>query len=184
MEKISLLLIRALSEQDGFMTTKEIAAKVGVSTKTVRRYVEKINQSQSLYGCVIQGKKGSGLFLQIINHELFQRSLENTPQEDFVTQIIEYFVQEDEYIKSELLCERLFISQSKLSQELKKLRRILSHYNLSIQTKPYYGMKLINEGEKDGKNKLIVDQGSFRARRVYDNQRDRCKSRCQYENSS
>ncbi len=85
MEKISLLLIRALSEQDGFMTTKEIAAKVGVSTKTVRRYVEKINQSQSLYGCVIQGKKGSGLFLQIINHELFQRSLENTPQEDFVT---------------------------------------------------------------------------------------------------
>ena len=84
MEKISLLLIRALSEQDGFMTTKEIAAKVGVSTKTVRRYVEKINQSQSLYGCVIQGKKGSGLFLQIINHELFQRSLENTPQEDFV----------------------------------------------------------------------------------------------------
>lgn len=142
MEKISLLLIRALSEQDGFMTTKEIAAKVGVSTKTVRRYVEKINQSQSLYGCVIQGKKGSGLFLQIINHELFQRSLENTPQEDFVTQIIEYFVQEDEYIKSELLCERLFISQSKLSQELKKLRRILSHYNLSIQTKPYYGMKL------------------------------------------
>ncbi len=136
MEKISLLLIRALSEQDGFMTTKEIAAKVGVSTKTVRRYVEKINQSQSLYGCVIQGKKGSGLFLQIINHELFQRSLENTPQEDFVTQIIEYFVQEDEYIKSELLCERLFISQSKLSQELKKLRRILSHYNLSIQTKP------------------------------------------------
>lgn len=45
MEKISLLLIRALSEQDGFMTTKEIAAKVGVSTKTVRRYVEKINQS-------------------------------------------------------------------------------------------------------------------------------------------
>ena len=60
-------------------------------------------KSQSLYGCVIQGKKGSGLFLQIINHELFQRSLENTPQEDFVTQIIEYFVQEDEYIKSEII---------------------------------------------------------------------------------
>ena len=134
-KKISLLLIRALSEQDGFMTTKEIAAKVGVSTKTVRRYVEKINQSQSLYGCVIQGKKGSGLFLQIINHELFQRSLENTPQEDFVTQIIEYFVQEDEYIKSELLCERLFISQKQVISRTQKLRRILSHYNLSIQTK-------------------------------------------------
>ncbi|WP_434127399.1 helix-turn-helix domain-containing protein, partial [Enterococcus faecium] len=83
------------------------------------------------------------LYLQITNEEAFQRRKEQASHnDDFVSRIIEFFIQEETYIKSEMLCERLFISQSKLSQELKKLRRILSHYQLSIQTKPYYGMKL------------------------------------------
>ena len=119
MEKISLLLIRALSEQDGFMTTKEIAAKVGCQYENSSKICGENQSSQSLLWLCDSREERKWLVFTIINHELFQRSLENTPQEDFVTQIIEYFVQEDEYIKSELLCERLFISQSKLSQELK-----------------------------------------------------------------
>ncbi len=143
MEKLSLLLLRTLSEHDGFMTSKAAAAELGVSRKTVRRYAEEINQHQERYGCMIQAKKGSGLYLQITNEEAFQRRKEQASHnDDFVSRIIEFFIQEETYIKSEMLCERLFISQSKLSQELKKLRRILSHYQLSIQTKPYYGMKL------------------------------------------
>lgn len=144
MEKLSIVLLRTLSEQSDIRTSKELADKLGISRKTVRKYIDEVNRKSDVYGCIVQVKKGSGLFLQITNEDLFQNTKElGSHNGDFVTQIIEYFIQEDGYIKSEWLCDHLFISQSKLSKELKKLRRILIHYELSIEVKPYYGMKII-----------------------------------------
>ncbi|MGM0123380.1 lichenan operon transcriptional antiterminator [Enterococcus sp. AZ194] len=143
MEKTSLSLIELLSESTTGMTSEMAAIQLGVSSKTVRRYVTELNQQKAENGCWIEIKKGRGLELQIINQEKFSRVKEQTNRkEDLLEQLTEFFLNQEDYVKAETICEQLFISQSKLSQELKELRRILGYYQLTLESKPYYGMKI------------------------------------------
>ncbi|KAF1298854.1 PRD domain protein [Enterococcus sp. JM4C] len=143
MEKTSLSLIELLSKSPAGLTSEMAAIQLGVSSKTIRRYVTELNQQREETGCWIEGKKGRGLSLQITNQEKFLKVQEQTRQkEDLLEQLIEFFIAQEDYVKAETICTHLFISQSKLSAELKNFRRILSYYQLTLEAKPYYGMKI------------------------------------------
>ena len=60
-------------------------------------------------------------------------------REDWVQK---YLIEEDKWIKSEYICEMLFISPSVLSQCLKTIRKSLAQYDLKLVQKPHYGMKV------------------------------------------
>ncbi|MGX7350341.1 hypothetical protein RU97_GL001327 [Enterococcus canis] len=143
MEKTTELLTLLL-EAEGIITSKQVALQLGVSAKTVRHYVALLQEEGAANGFQISSKKGQGLALQVTDatkfHQLRQRVAE--PVENLLDQLMEGFIQQEGYLRAEEVCEELFISQSKLSQLLKELRKILGYYDLTIVSKPHYGMKI------------------------------------------
>lgn len=60
------------------------------------------------------------------------------------------------YIKSMDLIEELYISESRLSKDLKIVRSIIEKYELELQSRPHYGLKLL--GNEQEKRRLIINE--------------------------
>lgn len=46
------------------------------------------------------------------------------------------------FVKSEILARKFNISQGTLSADLREVRRLLSHYDIYLESKPYYGLEV------------------------------------------
>lgn len=69
--------------------------------------------------------------------------------------IILTFIESDGYISTKDLSQKLKVSQSTVSKDLKKVRKILDKYNLRIIFRQRYGLKLI--GKEKNIRKLLVE---------------------------
>lgn len=68
--------------------------------------------------------------------------------------IQKYLIESNDWVKSETLCEMLFVSASVLSQNLKGIRKSLSKYDLKLVQKPHYGMRV--EGREFNKRLCLA----------------------------
>lgn len=96
--------------------------------------------------------------IHLIKNEL--RKLQHQLQFDssiFRTQFILFkLVNSKKWIKSTDLSQEMFISETRISQDLKIVRKLLKKYDLQLRSKPYYGIKLF--GSEADKRKLIVNE--------------------------
>ena len=64
------------------------------------------------------------------------------------------FIDCNNYLKIDDLCDELYLSRTQLKQSLKELREYLHDFDLTIATKAYYGMYL--EGDEINKRRAIA----------------------------
>ena len=62
-----------------------------------------------------------------------------TEREDWIEK---YLIETNGWVKLERLCELVYVSPSVLSQSLKSVRKSLKQYDLTLEQKPHYGMKI------------------------------------------
>lgn len=148
-ERLTNLL--SLLSQDEFQTADQLAEKMKVSTKTVRQFIKQLDQILLENGARILTKRGAGFQLQVDDFEQFQalfvggdQNLPNTSQER-TQYLLEYFLNHNDYVKAEELCDMLYVCKKTLAADLKKVEQILKEYELSLERKPYYGMKVIGD---------------------------------------
>ena len=145
--------IKILSSLDNerFITSEELATSLNVSSKTIRNEIRKINADLAKYKAYIEIKPKHGCKLVVNDHELFEQYLksisseeENIPNnaKERVFYILQLLLTNDDWIKVEDLCERLYVSQSSLSLNLKDVRNYLEEYNILLLSKPGYGLKI------------------------------------------
>lgn len=144
--------------KDGkFHTALEIAKKVNYSDKTCRTLIIELNQQIKAYNCKVESKRGYGYRL-VGNINLINLNKNNKiPKDKFdrYEYILRLLLNEDKYIKLEELSNKLFISTRCLSLDIKKIEKILLENNLSLERKPYYGIRIIGS-EKYKRNLLII----------------------------
>ena len=137
-----------LLSQDSFQTAEQLAAKMKLSTKTIRTLIKELDQILSENGAHIRMKRGEGYLLEVEDFERFQGmfagkggELPNTSQER-VSYLLEYFLNHSDYVKTEELCDVLYVCKKTLASDIKKVRQILKEYELTLEQKPYYGMRV------------------------------------------
>lgn len=152
-----------LTKDYDFHTSKEIADILNVSYKTIQKDICGLNDI--LVGAEIKSKRGAGYKFVIDNQEQFTNFLKNdwvkySFRKDFNSSVeyrlIYIFIRllfSDTYIKSADLAEELFISDSQFRLDLRKVREIFLKYDLTLTSKPYYGIKL--EGREFNKRICI-----------------------------
>ncbi|WP_270470215.1 BglG family transcription antiterminator [Catenibacterium mitsuokai] len=144
-------ILKYLKEVGEYVTSEQLSAICHVSTKTILKDIQSLNEDMKVTNNYIDVKPSYGLKLVINDIDAFSDfSASYRPFQDyFVFSVNEredwvqkYLIEEDKWIKSEYICEILFISPSVLSQCLKTIRKSLAQYDLKLVQKPHYGMKV------------------------------------------
>lgn len=144
-------ILKYLKEVGEYVTSEQLSAICHVSTKTILKDIQSLNEDMKVTDNYSDVKPSYGLKLVINDMDAFSDfSASYRPFQDyFVFSVNEredyvqkYLIEEDKWIKSEYICEMLFISPSVLSQCLKTIRKSLAQYDLKLVQKPHYGMKV------------------------------------------
>lgn len=156
MEKKRMIkIIRILSHANGSVSGPDLSEQLGITVRTLRNDLKDCKDELYEHGIEIISKHAIGYQLIIKDEEKYYNYLENMLKEDSQNQmlipiypedrihyLIRMFLTEDDYIKMEDICERIFVSRSTLSNDLKEVREKLEYFHLDLETKPFYGLKI------------------------------------------
>ena len=141
MNERNYTILKYLKENGEYVTSENLSALCNVSTKTILKDIKLINEDMKSTKNYIDVKTSQGLKLVINNVDEFinlcnsYRSLQDSfvfsvnEREDWIQK---YLIESNDWVKSETLCEMLFVSASVLSQNLKGIRKSLSKYDLKL----------------------------------------------------
>ena len=154
-------LTELISEKK-YRTADELAKELKVSNKTVRTDIKNLNDLLRKSGAEIVSKSGYGYILKIDDRKLFsaldlsnKRNVLPETSEERIQYIIEYLVNIKQYVKMEDLSRMLFTSPKTLAGDLKEVEKVLGSYNIKIERKPYYGIRI--KGEEFNLRLCIAD---------------------------
>ncbi len=137
-------IIKILSSADGFVTSNELAKKLGVTSRTIREDIKIINGTINIYGTQITPKKSKGyklffdsekqrnLLLNKIETERLMFDVNSVALEDRVRFIVQKLLCSTKSIKLELLGDELYVSDSTIKKDLKRVKEILKEYNITV----------------------------------------------------
>lgn len=141
----------------------DIAKEFGVSKRSIRNDIHDINDfltENHLENIEIKSDKivcydvnSLKQYLKIIRLQGFDDY--KLSKEERVQIIIEDLISTDDYINISDLANKMFVSNSTISGDLKKVSKIINQYHLSYISEPYIGIKL--EGDEINKRILLVD---------------------------
>lgn len=146
-------IIHLLMNEGEFITSEDIAEKLGVSAKTVYRLIKSINDDIESEPLIIS-EKGRGYKLNYISYNNWKRKAKELSPKRRRTKLMEKLLIESPNSSSfyDLMSE-FYISESVLLQDIHEIGKIIKKY----------GLRLINRnstlsimGEEDGIRKAIL----------------------------
>lgn len=153
MERIYVLL--SFITNASYTTYAKISEELNVTSRTIYNDVMKLNKELKENGAQIITKPRYGLRLEVSDsnkYEKFLAQLDKDEHEESVEKRIQLILTKlidfNQSVKMDDLCDEFYISRSTLKNDLKKIREIIVPYHLTLDFKPYEGIK-INGDEKD-----------------------------------
>lgn len=167
--KEKLLLFYLIEHKEQFVTSRDIAAYLECSDRTVRTYYKTISAVLDGYqGMKLIAKHGKGYCLTISDYHQFQAfleefQLENSPFEhnpklavdDRQSYILNKLLFEQNDVYFDDLVDEFFVSRSTLSNDFKKIRHQLEPYELRVESKANKGVYI--SGTERNKRRFIMD---------------------------
>jgi len=136
--------------QNEMLPQDELARRFAVSTRTVRTDISALNQLLMEHGAHFVLSRSEGYQLKIDDAARYGRLLQSAPSHlriprtsaDRVHYLLTRFLTSAFSLKLEDLAEEWFVSRATLQSDMAEVRDWLNRYQLAIETKPRYGMKL------------------------------------------
>jgi len=155
-------IIRILLKEDGYLTLSTIAKAIDVSTRTVLRELDDIEEWFVENGGSIDKKKGTGIrFLEVEATRQEILSLLNKTKSELIYTpedrrliIRAKLLQYDEPTKLYALTGLLKVTESTIGSDLDHLEIWFNNYNLLVIKKP--GLGILIKGSETAKRKAIV----------------------------
>lgn len=148
---------------DEYITASSIAKELEVSEKTVRTRIKLLNDEIENNGAQVISKARFGYKLNITDQKKFDKLFSTEEKTVYIPDngkerseyLLAYLIWHKDYVKADTLCDFLYISKPTLTKSLRTVENILKRYDLEIERKPNYGMKLI--GKELDIRRLICD---------------------------
>ncbi|MDF7639548.1 PTS sugar transporter subunit IIA [Lactobacillus sp. ESL0791] len=137
-------LLEYLRKYPGWHTSQELAVMLGVSNRTVKTYVQQLKQE----GCeIVSGTKGYSLHNTDMLHDHEKNCVPRTSKER-VNFIINFFVKNSSAVNLYDLSEKLFVSESAILQDFKKVQSKIKPFGLELQRNGDFWSLVGNESQK------------------------------------
>lgn len=162
------LLLHQLLEEKKPMTSHQLSLVVDVSIRTIKTYIQEINQkiqpchiriaSKAREGYWMEYEEGANLegVVALLDKNVVQK-YDDTPKYNYerINYIIKKLLVIDYHIKLEDLMDEIYVSRSTLTQDLKQVRSLLTKFRLKVITRANYG--IIIEGDEIDKRLCIAE---------------------------
>lgn len=160
MNKKERSLLRFLLENESdFLSSQKIGSEVGLSDKTVRKYLNNLESVLTEHGAELLIKQGLGYQLVVrhpIQFDVFSQSLRENVRNvsdisrieensDRISFILNKLCFENEKISIKQLACDLYISKTTASNLVSEVRAILKQYSLELANDGEQGMRLVGE---------------------------------------
>ncbi len=148
--RLHQLLIQLHAEP---LPQEELARRLNVSTRTVRTDVATLNELIATHGAHLIHQRGSGYQLKIYNQGLFEALLAAQGQDsglprtsrERVLHLQILLLTAEQGIKLDELADTWYLSRAALQGDMAEVREQLSHFRLSVESKPRLGMRIQGE---------------------------------------
>lgn len=148
--------------QREYRTAARLAEFLGISEKTVRLRLKELDHQLTDYGARVHSRARYGYQLIVEDEDKFH-SMTETEDRSHIPEtgqergeyLLAYLIGQREYVKSEDLCEFLYVSKTTLTRSLKWVETILKRYCLALERRPNYGIRLL--GKEIDIRRLISD---------------------------
>jgi lichenan operon transcriptional antiterminator len=150
-----ICILRELMSAEQPLTSEYLANVIQVTSRTVRNDIKDLDEILSKHGASIKSVRGKGYELVVQDDVLFRKLLQNTFQSDPFThetvpnsseERVQYLIKRlllsEGYVKLEDLADELFVSKSTLQNDLRDVKEILKAYEIELEKRPNYGLKL------------------------------------------
>jgi len=165
------LFLSLYSSKNQLMKLKDLAKKLDVSVRTVQNDLNSIKEEWKANGILFYSVPSKGCGIKIDNKKkaaLYLKQLQDETavhpyfddQQFRVTYLLKVLLENREYIKSQNLADQMFLSKSRLSDDMKIVRERLTAYDLQLISKPSYGLKIVGT-EKEKRYCLIKESVTF-----------------------
>ncbi|KGT94334.1 transcription antiterminator BglG [Erwinia typographi] len=136
--------------QNETLPQDELARRFDVSTRTVRTDITTLNELLADHGVRFVLSRGEGYQLKVEDAARYRLLQEQTPSHLRVPRtssarvhyLLTRFLTSAFSLKLEDLADEWFVSRATLQSDMAEVREWLGRYQLAIETKPRYGMKL------------------------------------------
>lgn len=168
-------LVAFVRDNDG-VAPEDASAQLGVSTRTLRKYVVRANDA--LNGiAAIELVRGEGYRLCVTDAQKLDAWLSGQndkcsclackTSEERVNYLLNDLLMRNDWIKLQELSQVLFVSKSALSGDLKKVEERLRPYDLVLEKRSHYGIR-VTGGEMS--RRLCLANAAIEARSAADSQ--------------
>lgn len=147
-----------------YKTASYLANHLHVSEKTIRLRIKELNDLLFEHGANIISKARFGFIILISDQEKYQElllmeeeTLNKVPETGYerCQYLLAYLINQNDYVKMEDLSDFLYISKSTLTNCLKSTEAVLKRYQLRIERRPNYGIRL--QGSEFDIRRLMSD---------------------------
>ena len=146
------IILRELMAVQSPITGKYLANINQVTSRTTRDDVKNLAALLADHGASIDAIMGQGYQLQITDEAQFRDYLQtlsitndaNIPKtpEERVAYVIKRLLLHDAYIKLDDLADEIYVSKSTIQNDLIEVKKILSAYDIVVESRPNYGLKV------------------------------------------
>lgn len=153
-------ILHQLMQSKAPLSSDYLANSLNVTTRTIRSDTKALTDVLKNNGAqvVLVRKKGYELVIEnyhyfkpfltkIMNENQLSTSIPIEPEER-VDYVLKRLLLAEGYLKVEQFVEELFVSESSIKNDLKEVRRLLQAFNLDLDKKPNYGLKIKGEEAK------------------------------------
>lgn len=161
-------LLQLLNALDGeqYITTSQLKEIFLCSKKTLRSRLRELDEMLKKQEAHIESKRGGGYRLVVDRPDLFaawkegelkklQKAIPSSVSER-TAYLLFIFMERKDWIKREELAEFLCVSEKTISADMKHIAFILGQYDLEIERRPAYGMRVA--GHEFRKRQCILNQ--------------------------
>ena len=168
LNSLEIEIIQFLFEhREDYMSSQKIADACHASSKTIRKYIDILNDHLKDYDAMIEMKKGSGFKLKITNKK-FYTFLEQIREQEYImddsTQIVDasdrerfivnILLLENRQVTIDELADELFVSHSTISSVIKQIKQKIEPYDLNLSYD--FDGNIVISGEELNKRRFIL----------------------------
>lgn len=156
-----------IKNKERFVTSKELAEYLSCSDRTVRNALKSIEKTMIIQGVQLISKQGQGYQIFFENQGAYQEFRQTyelaedytktavSKGDDRLVFILNKLLFEQVPVLFDDLADELYVSRSTLSHDFKKIRVMLSEYNLSIESRANKGVYV--SGKERDKRRFIIN---------------------------